>query len=65
LEKSAAIDETAIDQSLLDVFSVELRLLQNVFHLRGLKHPLLDENFGNLSRVHATAMGEWSSGAME
>jgi hypothetical protein len=52
LIKAAMIDEPAIDQRLLDVFAVQLRLLQNVFDLRRLEHPLLHENFGNLSRVH-------------
>ena len=52
LVKAALIDKPAVDQGLLDVFAVEVRLLQDVIRLRRLKHPLLDEEVGDLFRVH-------------
>ena len=51
------IDEPAIDQRLLDALAVELRLLQHVLDLRGLKHSLLDENISDLLRVHVFIRG--------
>ena len=57
LIKAALIHEPAIDESLLDVFAVELRLLQNIVGLRRLQDPLLDKKIDDLLRVHGFIWG--------
>jgi hypothetical protein len=52
LIETALVHKAAVDESLLDRLPIEARLLQNVFGLRRLKHPLFDEDLGDLLGVH-------------